>query len=343
MQRTITIAGGGLAGLTLGLLLRRDGVPVEISEAGSYPRHRVCGEFISGRGLEILRQLAVPGIPEPLGVYARSVRFFYTDWRSPISSLPEPALSLDRATLDHTLATEFRKSGGTLHENHRWTGPYDREGVVRATGRRPAIDGDSQFVGFKAHACGLRLSADLEMHFSDDAYVGLSSQRNGTVNICGLFRKTKSFRHLDFRNGEVFQQVLSSATRGCLAEASFNPDSFCAVAGVSLKRETTCRTKECRIGDTICMIPPFTGNGMSIALESASLAAPILGEYSRGQVDWPQVQARISRICERRFRQRLFSASVLQNLTLRSAGRRTMMYLMETFPGFLTLSFRLTR
>src|SRR3954469_12996095 len=44
----VEIIGGGLAGLSLGLALRRQGVPVVLHEAGDYPRHRVCGEFITG-------------------------------------------------------------------------------------------------------------------------------------------------------------------------------------------------------------------------------------------------------------------------------------------------------
>lgn len=47
-MRPIEIIGGGLAGLSLGLALRRQGVPVTLRESGSYPRHRVCGEFITG-------------------------------------------------------------------------------------------------------------------------------------------------------------------------------------------------------------------------------------------------------------------------------------------------------
>ena len=44
----IEIVGGGLAGLSLGLALRQQDIPVTLFEAGSYPRHRVCGEFITG-------------------------------------------------------------------------------------------------------------------------------------------------------------------------------------------------------------------------------------------------------------------------------------------------------
>ncbi|MFZ9874958.1 MAG: NAD(P)-binding protein, partial [Candidatus Methylacidiphilales bacterium] len=48
-MKTVEIVGGGLAGLTLGLCLRQKGVPVDLFEAGTYPRHRVCGEYLSGR------------------------------------------------------------------------------------------------------------------------------------------------------------------------------------------------------------------------------------------------------------------------------------------------------
>ena len=62
--KPIQIVGGGLAGLTLGIALRKKEIPVAIFEAGNYPRHRVCGEFISGRGLEIRRrrQQLVPAL-----------------------------------------------------------------------------------------------------------------------------------------------------------------------------------------------------------------------------------------------------------------------------------------
>ena len=59
MKHSITIAGGGLAGLSLAIGLQSRGVSVTLHEASTYPRHRVCGEFISGVSNETLESLGI--------------------------------------------------------------------------------------------------------------------------------------------------------------------------------------------------------------------------------------------------------------------------------------------
>ncbi|NBS85073.1 MAG: dehydrogenase, partial [Verrucomicrobia bacterium] len=66
-MKAVTIVGGGLAGLTLGLLLRRKQVPVRLYEAGIYPRHRVCGEYLCGRALTVIESLGLRPSLERLG------------------------------------------------------------------------------------------------------------------------------------------------------------------------------------------------------------------------------------------------------------------------------------
>jgi 2-polyprenyl-6-methoxyphenol hydroxylase-like FAD-dependent oxidoreductase len=75
--KRIAIVGGGLAGLTLGIALRQREVAVTICEAGHYPRHRVCGEFISGRGQATLARLGMNNfINESGAVSAQTAAFF---------------------------------------------------------------------------------------------------------------------------------------------------------------------------------------------------------------------------------------------------------------------------
>src|SRR5215813_8622889 len=102
--KPITIIGGGLAGLTLGIGLRQRSVPVTVWEAGHYPRHRVCGEFISGRGQETLRRLALrEQLIQAGAITSNTAMFLSGNAKSPARPLPEPALCVSRFVLDALL------------------------------------------------------------------------------------------------------------------------------------------------------------------------------------------------------------------------------------------------
>ena len=62
------------------------------------------------------------------------------------------------------------------------------------------------------------------------------------------------------------------------------------------------------------MIPPVTGNGMSMAFESAELAAEPLAAYSRGSVSWTEARESIAAACDTAFARRLAWAKFLQAL-----------------------------
>jgi hypothetical protein len=126
--KTITIVGGGLAGLTLGIALRQRKIPVTLWESGSYPRHRVCGEFISGDGPAVLQRLGLLKLLEDAGaIRVDSVAFISGSTHSPIRNLPAPAIGLSRYSMDAALAKEFQRLGGDLHENSRWHPPNREE------------------------------------------------------------------------------------------------------------------------------------------------------------------------------------------------------------------------
>ena len=53
----IIIIGGGLAGLTAGIHLSKKGVSVVIIEKNDYPKHKVCGEYLSNEVLPYFQWL----------------------------------------------------------------------------------------------------------------------------------------------------------------------------------------------------------------------------------------------------------------------------------------------
>src|SRR5438270_11857207 len=96
--RSIEIIGGGLGGLALGLALRRADVPVTLFEAGDYPRHRVCGEFITGLAASTIERLGLgPALSGAL--LHREVAWFHQGHSVQIQPLPAPAFGLSRHTL----------------------------------------------------------------------------------------------------------------------------------------------------------------------------------------------------------------------------------------------------
>jgi len=152
--KPIHIVGGGLAGLTLGIALRQRGIPVTILEAGDYPRHRVCGEFINGRGSKVLQRLGLRDLLVEHGATPASTAcFISTEGSSPVRSLPEAALCLSRYRLDALLAEQFLRSGGVLRSGCRMDEQDYPDGTVRASGRRRATPESGRgWFGLKVHA-----------------------------------------------------------------------------------------------------------------------------------------------------------------------------------------------
>jgi len=316
LRKPITIVGGGLAGLTLGVGLRQHGVLVTIFEAGNYPRHRVCGEFVSGNGQAVLARLGLLARFEQAGaIRARTVMFVRGSNRSPVRQLAAPALCLSRHAMDALLAESFQQLGGELLVNTRWTAGETREGVVHAAGRRAqSAEINPRWFGVKAHvsrSSSVNLEADLEMHLSPNGYIGVNRINGGEINVCGLFRAREGNRQPgskpDWLRGET-----GSLLRERLGAAEFESDSFCSVAGLQLKPQRAAAKKECCIGDTLTMTPPATGNGMSMAFESAEMAVEPLAAYSQGKLNWTQARQQIARRCDAAFSRRLAWARLLQ-------------------------------
>lgn len=305
--RPIEIIGGGLAGLSLGLALRRAGVPVTIFEAGNYPRHRVCGEFIAGLPAGTIEKLGLTALLADAKP-RQSVSWFRREQLVRRQKLQRPALAISRRELDARLADAFQQSGGKLVCGQRIDISATAEGRVYANGRRRA---PSEWIGLKLHARGLPLRDELEFHLGDSAYVGLCAVKEGAVNVCGLFRQRPG---LQVSRSTAIVQYLEASGLTALAERIGSvetiDESISAVAGFTFSRpEPTPGRVD--LGDAYAMIPPFTGNGMSIAFQSAECALDPLTAWSRGQENWGGAASRTMSTIRRRFDRRLALADRL--------------------------------
>lgn len=317
-MKPVRIVGGGLAGLSLGRALARQGAPVVVEEAGSYPRHRVCGEFIAGLDDATVRRLDLD-TPLADALSLRGVAWCEAGRVAFRSRLPAPARGLARHTLDAHLADDIRAAGGAVRTNTRGDPDRADEGAVVATGRRP---GPPAWIGLKQHALGLDLLDDLELHVGDEAYCGVSRLPDGRANVCGLFRLRAEVRAPRER---LLTAYLDASGLGALAArvraVAADPESHSGVAGLRFSAAPE-PGPGVRLGDAGGMIPPFTGNGMAMAFQSAASAVEPLLAWSRGTLAWDDACAVVRRALRRRFSLRLRVACRLHALVLRPRVRR---------------------
>jgi len=339
----VSIIGGGLSGLTLGILLREQDVPVTIKEAGNYPRYRVCGEFISGRGLKVLAGLGVSDSWEAgARMMAQDTVFFLEGVPSPVVSLPEPAWCLARWTLDQALAVRFRELGGILVERCRGNIERGQPGLVEASGRR-RVHGRSDWVGISFHLKELSLRGDLEMHFQEGAYVGLCEVEGGMFNVCGLIPRSRLPDRLSTDPHVALETVFSKSLNGRLGSGRLVLNSLTTVASLDYSATSVKDDGVLRIGDSRGLIPPVTGNGMSLAFEAAELASGPLVMWAKGHCSWAHALDEVRLRQTKRFGQRLFWARQLQRAMLHPFLATRPSWAMKNLPTLLPLGFRLTR
>jgi len=315
----ITMVGGGLAGLSLGIALRKAGVPARILEAGSYPRHRVCGEFITGLDDATIERLGIATAFAGADRH-RSVTWFRHERVIGRNVLPDSARAISRFTLDARLARLFTDAGGELVTHTRVATPTDEPGWVQTSGRRR--DDASPWLGLKLHARQLATTDELELHLGTDAYVGLSVVEDGWINVCGLFRRRPG---LQFERDDALPACLRASGLPLLAEriasAEIRSGSRSAVAGFVFDRPHA-TDDTVQLGDAYAMIPPFTGNGMAIAFTSAALALAPLIAWAREEQSWSETCHAIRAALARKLRRRLTSAACLHPAFLTKTGQR---------------------
>jgi flavin-dependent dehydrogenase len=103
--------------------------------------------------------------------------------------------------------------------------------------------------------------------------------------------------------------------------ATIDSTSFSAVAAVNFDRRVPSQNSAA-IGDHCAMVPPFTGNGMAMAFQSAEMAFEPVLAYTREECNWSETCLALHRSQTSRFRLRLASAHWMHPYLLQPAKQR---------------------
>jgi flavin-dependent dehydrogenase len=172
--------------------------------------------------------------------------------------------------------------------------------------------GKSKWYGLKGHIQNFTLMSDLELHFVNDGYIGLCNVGNRWTNVCGLFRRSHEAPSAPGDFLEHFQREPSIQNR--LLDACWQQESLVATAGLPIEHDEDGEPGQFAVGDAFSMIPPFTGNGMSLAIESALLAVSPLVNYARDAVSWSETTTAYQSARHSRFHHRIRFARRVQKL-----------------------------
>jgi flavin-dependent dehydrogenase len=297
--REALIVGGGLAGGALAARLAAAGRDVVLLERESGPHDKVCGEFLSREAIEYLAGLGID--PLALGAQRIDTVRLASGTRIATVSLPFPALSLSRRALDDALLRRAAELGADIRMGARvqslvpgaggWqartadggehvattaflaTGKHDVRGWPRPEGPQPDLIGFKQYWRLSAGEAA-DLAGRVELILFPGGYAGLEPVEGGRANLCLVVRRTR-FAALGQQWPSLLDAIRADSPllRQRLSGAQPCMDRPLAISSIPYGYVRAKSDGLWRLGDQAAVIPSFSGDGMSIALHCANLAA----------------------------------------------------------------------
>lgn len=298
----VLMVGGGPAGAALGAELAAAGRDVVIVEREPGPHDKVCGDFLSGEAIEMLARLGVDCAT--LGaVPINAVGVSRGSWRMQ-RPLPFRAMSLTRRALDEALLARAVENGAKVLRGAAvrelaagdglWrailadgreicaldavlaTGKHDLRGQPRPPGRQNDMIGFKTYFRLVAEAQA-RLDGKVEIGLFPGGYAGLEPVEGGRANLC-LVVTQGAFARLGGRWETLLDHIAASVPTFGAALDGAEPLSVrpLAIARIPYGLVRAQAGGLWLVGDQAAVIPSFAGEGVTIALHSARLAARCL-------------------------------------------------------------------
>lgn len=308
MEVDVAIIGAGPAGSTLAALLAERGYSVVIVDRDTFPRDKLCGEFLSWDARPIADALGITAAIDAAGAPRIGACRIVGTRREYEFAFPHEARGVSRLLLDALLLRTAIERGAVAFDG--WTATalgetitLTREPETRAIRARVTVgawgrwgrfdqqlgrafvrDRAHRSFGFKRHYTGDPPRNAIELYSFAGGYLGVNEIEGARTNICGLVAADRLAGHKgrwdafvdDLRDEEPIVDAMY---------ARYEPaqESFLSSEPVIFRARSPVEAGVFMIGDASGIVDPLTGNGMAMAMQSALLAASPIAALLAGR------------------------------------------------------------
>lgn len=355
----VVIVGGGLAGLTSAIHLSKFGISVLVIEKNAYPKHKVCGEYISNEVLPYLNYLGI----DPFILGAKKIdKFLLSTKKNSIieTQLPLGGFGISRFALDDALAKKAIENGVTILQDSvvnieflanqfkietKSLLCFNAKIVIGAYGKRSAIDikldrdfikNEAPFLAVKTHMKGNFPDDLVALHNFKGGYCGLSKVEDGSINVCYItdfksFKKSKDI--------EDFQKNILCENPNLKEIFENSTDLFpkpLTISQISFADKSPIENHILMCGDTAGLIHPLCGNGMSMAIRSGQMVSQLIIRYFNGKIkSRSDLESSYEESWNKEFKKRLKVGRIVAALFKKYNFSEFMMLVLKSFPKLL--------
>lgn len=330
----VVIIGGGLAGLAGALHLSKKGLQVTLIEKSAYPRHKVCGEYISNEILPYLQWLDAD-ISELKPTNISNFEFSAQNGKTARTKLPLGGFGISRFALDHFLYEKALQNGCMLiienvndvsFENDIFTiktsqqiltskivlGAYGKRSNIDQALSRNFISKKSPWLAVKGHYSGNFDNSLVALHNFQGGYCGVSVVEKNIINICYLadYETFKKYKNIDdYQKAVVYKNKnLKTVFENCTPIF----EKPLTISQISFDKKNPVENHILMIGDTAGLIHPMCGNGMAMAMHSAKIASELVLDFYSGKItSHALLEKKYKQEWKKHFSSRLFMGRLL--------------------------------
>jgi flavin-dependent dehydrogenase len=355
----VMIIGGGLAGLTAAIHLSKIGLEVVVIEKNEYPKHKVCGEYISNEVLPYLDWLGV-NVSQLKPTAISKIIFSTANGKIINGNLPLGGFGISRYIFDEHLyrravengcqfvqetveniefdADEFTitASNNVVLKSNIVIGAYGKRSNIDQKLHREFINKKSPWLAVKSHYAGEFPDDVVGLYNFKGGYCGVSKVENDNINICYLadYKTFKNYKNIEEYQNEVVTR--NPHLKAIFENAKSLFDKPLTISQISFEKKNAVENHMLMAGDSVGMIHPFCGNGMAMAIHGAKIVAELVGKYHTGEIkSRSELEEKYKKAWDLHFQKRLSTGRFLARILRKSKLSESLMRILMMFPSLL--------